>query len=128
MKLLDSLGLREYVAVGREPTGWSMSGGRVMVRVSYDRERLAAFCRRWKVKELSLFGSVLRDDFGPSSDVDVLVEFEPDASWSLFDWPDMMDNLRPIFGRDVDLVEKDGLRNPFRRHSILKTREVVYVA
>lgn len=104
------------------------SEGNPMVRISYDREKLAAFCRKWKVKELSLFGSVLRDDFGPSSDVDVLVEFTPDAPWGLFDWPDMMSDLRLVFGRDVDLVEKGGLRNPFRRHAILNTREVVYVA
>jgi predicted nucleotidyltransferase len=69
---------------------------------------------------------VLRDDFGPASDVDVLVEFEPDAPWSLYEWIDMMDELRAVFGREVDLVEKDGLRNPFRRHAILTSREVVY--
>ena len=98
-----------------------------MVRISYDREKIAAFCRKWKVKELSLFGSVLRDDFGPASDVDVLVEFAPDAPWSLFEWMDMIEELKALFGRDVDLVEKGGLRNPFRRHAILTTREVVYV-
>lgn len=80
------------------------------------------------LSELSLFGSVLREDFGPDSDVDVLVTFVPNAPWSLFDWVDMVDELKAIFGRDVDLVEKEGLRNPFRRHAILTTREIIYAA
>jgi len=92
------------------------------------QERIAAFCRKWKIKELALFGSVLREDFGPDSDVDVLVTFEPDVPWSLFDWPDMTDELKVIFGREVDLVEKAGLRNPYRRYTILTTREIIYAA
>lgn len=91
-------------------------------------ERLADFCRKWKVKELSLFGSALRDDFGPDSDVDLLVEFETGAPWSLYDIVDMMAELKAIFGREIDLVEKAGLKNPFRRHSILRTRKIVYAA
>ena len=87
-----------------------------------------AFCRKWQVCELSLFGSALREDFGPESDVDVLVVFVPDAPWSLFDWVDMVDDLKAIFGRDVDLVEKAGLHNPFRRHAILTSREIIYAA
>jgi len=98
------------------------------VRVDIPTERIGAFCRKWQVAELSLFGSVLRDDFGPESDVDVLVQFSPEAPWSLFDFVDMMDELKIIFGRDVDLVEKDGLRNPFRRRAILTTRQVIYAA
>jgi len=94
--------------------------------IEFDRRRIAEFCGKWKVKELALFGSVLRDDFGPDSDVDVLVTFEPEAPWSLFDWGDMMEELKAIFGREVHLIEKAGLRNPFRRHAILSTKEVVY--
>ena len=89
-------------------------------------EDLRAFCARWKIAELSLFGSFLRDDFGPDSDVDVLVRFAPEARWSLFDWIEMQQDLGQAMGRRVDLVEVDGLRNPFRRHAILSTREVVY--
>lgn len=92
-----------------------------------DREKIIDFCRRWKIAEFSLFGSVLREDFHPESDIDVLVSFEPDIPWSLYDWVDMIDELKEIFGREVDLVEKSGLRNPFRRHEILSTRKVVYV-
>lgn len=89
---------------------------------------IETFCRRWKIRELALFGSVLRDDFRPDSDVDVLVSFEPDAEWDLFHLVEMRDELMTLFGRDVDLVEKDGLRNPFRRRTILDTREVIYAA
>ncbi len=91
-------------------------------------ERLAESCRKWKVKELSLFGSILRDDFRPDSDVDVLVVFSPDATWSLWDLFDMREELQQLFGREVDLVEKDALRNPFRRHEILQNHKVVYAA
>lgn len=87
---------------------------------------LAAFCHRWKVRELALFGSVLRDDFGPASDVDVLVSFDDDAPWSLWDLTTMQDELSSLLGRQVDLVEREGLRNPFRRDRILNTRRVVY--
>jgi predicted nucleotidyltransferase len=59
-------------------------------RIAYDCEKLAAFCRKWKVRELALFGSVLREDFGPDSDVDVMVTFEPDDPWSYWDWPAMI--------------------------------------
>jgi uncharacterized protein len=89
---------------------------------------IASFCRKWLVKELALFGSVLRDDFSEDSDVDVLVTFHDDAGWSLMDWGDMCDELQSIFGRPVDLVEKPALRNPFRRHAILSTAEVLYAA
>lgn len=96
--------------------------------LSIDRDKIADFCRRWKIREFALFGSVLRDDFRPDSDVDVLVSFAPDAQWSLFDVVDMQEELALMFGRKVDLVEKRALRNPFRRSDILTTKEVVYAA
>lgn len=97
-------------------------------RVDIPRGRIAEFCRKWKVAEFSLFGSILRDDFGPDSDVDVLVSFDPAATWDLFDLVTMRDELMAMFGRAVDLVEKEGLRNPFRQRRILSTREVIYAA
>lgn len=100
----------------------------LQVRLPVPSDSIAAFCRKWKVRELSLFGSVLRDDFGPESDVDVLVVFENDAIWSYWEWPDMIGELKAIFDRPVDLVEKKTLTNPFRRHRILTTRKVVYAA
>jgi uncharacterized protein len=89
-------------------------------------ETLASFCTRWQVRELALFGSILRDDFGPGSDVDVLVEFDDAAPWSLWDLIEMRDELSRLFGRPVDLVEKKAIKNPFRRHHILKNVEVIY--
>ena len=88
---------------------------------------LGDFSRRWKVREFSLFGSVLREDFGPASDVDVLISFDEDAPWSLWDLTTMQDELTVLIGRQVDLVEREGLRNPFRRERILSTRKVIYV-
>lgn len=96
------------------------------MKIKIPHREIEDFCRRWKVTEFALFGSVLRDDFGPDSDVDVLIELEPDAPWSSFDWIDMIDDLRGIFKRDVDLVEKSGLRNPFRRQHILHNMRVIY--
>jgi uncharacterized protein len=100
----------------------------VQPRIAVDRERIAAFCRKWRITEFALFGSVLRADFSPDSDVDVLVSFEPEAPWSLWDLLAMQDELAALFGRRVDLVEKEALRNPYRRHEILSTREVIHAA
>lgn len=102
-----------------------MSGN---IQSEIPREAITAFCKKWKVAELSLFGSILREDFGPGSDVDVLVSFAEGAGWSLYDWVDMIEELKGIFGREVDLVSKKGLRNPFRRHNILNNRTVIYAA
>jgi predicted nucleotidyltransferase len=96
--------------------------------IDIPNDLISAFCRKWKIREFSLFGSVLRDDFGPDSDVDVLVQLEKDAPWSLMEWVDMIEELRQLFGRNVDLVDKDAMRNPFRRHHILNSREVLYAA
>ncbi len=93
-----------------------------------DPHQIADFCRRWKVTELALFGSVLRADFRPDSDVDVLVTFEPGAPWTLWDLSRMRIELEAIFGREVDLVEKKALRNPLRRQEILSDQRVVYAA
>ena len=100
------------------------------IRTSIDipLPQIEAFCHRWKVLEFSLFGSALRPDFGPKSDIDVLVRFEDLAGWSLFDVVDMTEELKAIFGREVDLVEESAIRNPFRRHTILSTKEVLYAA
>ena len=97
-------------------------------RIEIPTERISAFCRKWQIAEMALFGSVLREDFGPDSDVDVLVTFAPDVPWSLYDWVDMGDELGAILGRRAHLLASDGLRNPFRRREILTTREVIYAA
>jgi hypothetical protein len=96
--------------------------------IKLDRESLAEFCRKWRVRELSIFGSALRDDFGPQSDLDFLVSFAPEAPLDI-DWLlDMKEELETLFGRPVDLVEKEAVRNPWRKYEILRTREVIYAA
>jgi uncharacterized protein len=90
--------------------------------------QIAEFCQRWKITEFAVFGSVLRDDFRSNSDIDVLVTFAPDPGWSLFDWVDMKDELRALFDREVDIADKQGLKNPYRRHEILTTCQVIYAS
>ena len=96
--------------------------------IQIDLRRIAEYCKKWKITEFAIFGSVLRNDFRPDSDLDILVSFAEDEHWSLYEWVDMIEELKAIFGRDVELVDKAGLRNPFRRHAILTTREVIYAA
>jgi predicted nucleotidyltransferase len=98
------------------------------VRVKMKPDQIADICRHWQIRELSLFGSVLRDDFHPESDVDVLVTFDRDAQWSLWDLIDLRKQLSELFGREVDLVEERSLVNPYRRRSILRDKRVIYAA
>ena len=97
-------------------------------RIAIPPDHLADFCRRWKLAEFSLFGSVLRDDFRPDSDVDVLIQLLPGEMMSIEKFMDMRDELNAMFGREVDLVEKPLLRNRFRRDEILRTRQVLHAA
>lgn len=97
-------------------------------KITVPQDRIDEFCRRWRIRELALFGSVLREDFNGNSDVDVLVSFSDDAKWSLYEWVDMLEELKQIFGREVDLLSRRALRNPFRRHEILSNQEVLYAA
>lgn len=99
------------------------------LRITIPKDELAEFCRRWKIIKLALFGSALREDFGPRSDVDVLVTFAPDANWSLLDAVRMEDELAKIFGRKVDLVTRwavEHSKNWIRREAILRSAEVIY--
>ena len=100
-------------------------------RVPLPMERIREFCRRWRIIEFALFGSVLRETFRPDSDVDVLVTFAPDAPATLFTLPKMAEELENIFGRDIDLVSRRGLeqsQNALRRDDILRSAEVIYHA
>ena len=100
-----------------------------MAQIEIPRDELSKFCVRWRIEELSLFGSVLRDNFRSDSDVDILVKFQPDAEPTLFDLVRMQDELQRLFGRKVDLVSRRGIeasRNYLRRNAILNSAEVVY--
>lgn len=99
--------------------------------ISIDRAALKTLCQRWKITELSLFGSIVRDDFGPDSDVDVLVTFEPDATWGMSEFLDAKDELEKIFGRPVDLLTRRSVEahhNPWTKHAILSEAQTVYQA
>lgn len=92
------------------------------------RKKIATFCEHWGVTEFSLFGSVLRDDFRPKSDIDVMLVIKPDAPIGLFELIEMQLELEKLFKRKVDLVEKEGIRNPYRRKEILSTAKVIYAS
>lgn len=84
------------------------------------------FCRKYGVAELSLFGSVLRDDFGPDSDVDVMLTFLPGHGFTFENTPDIQDELERIFGRRVDVIEKGRIRNPIRRKNIMSSYRLIH--
>lgn len=92
------------------------------------QEQLAALCKRWKIRELSLFGSVARGEARPDSDVDLLVKFEAGADWSLFDMPQLHSEFESLFGRKVDVVEEHLIRGERRRRSILRDKTALYAA
>ena len=100
-------------------------------RIAMSSDELATFCERWQVVELALFGSTLRDDFGPESDIGLLVVFREEARHSLFDLVRMERELETTLGRDVNLVERADIersRNYLRRKAILEASETIYAA
>ncbi len=100
-------------------------------RLNIDELQLQHFCHRWGIKELELFGSVLRDDYRPESDVDVLVTFDRSARWSLLDHQTMGEELSRMLGRTVDLISRRAVErgsNWIRRKEILETAEPWYAA
>ncbi|CAN5252709.1 MAG: nucleotidyltransferase domain-containing protein [Gemmatimonadetes bacterium] len=101
------------------------------MKIELPQHQITEFCRRWRITELALFGSVLRDDFRPDSDVDVLVTFAPGAEWDWRDVDRMSEELSTIIRRNVDLVERrlvERNRNYIIRKHILRSAEPVYVA
>lgn len=93
-----------------------------------DLDVVKSLSEKFKIKELFLFGSILGEDFNEKSDIDILVEFLPEADYSLFDLFVIKDVFSQKLGRKVDLVEKQGLRNPYRRKRILETARKIYDA
>lgn len=91
-------------------------------------EAIRAFCERWGVVELALFGSVARGEAGPDSDVDVMLVFAPGRGFSFENTPIIHDELRAIFGREVDVVDPGSVRNPIRLRSMMARRKVLYAA
>ena len=99
------------------------------IGIDIPREEIVSFCRKWDIRELALFGSVLSDDFSFDSDIDVLVTFSENSRRTLFDLVHMETELKKIFGREVDIVSRRGIessRNYIRRNAILNSAEAVY--
>ena len=115
----------------QEMRGLSANSMSMSPHINLEMDKIREFCRRWKIVEFALFGSVLREDFRADSDVDVLVTFAPDAKISLFDLSDIEDELAEIVGRKVDIVERVAVersKNYIRRKHILANSETIYVA
>jgi predicted nucleotidyltransferase len=94
-------------------------------------ERIAEFCRRWKITRLAVFGSFVRGELRPGSDIDLLVTFSPDADWTMFDHFAMEEELSHLFGREVDLVSVRAVEenpNPISRRAILDSARQIYAA
>jgi uncharacterized protein len=96
-------------------------------RLALPLAEIAALCRRYRVRELALFGSALRDDFGPDSDLDFLVEFEPGAEIGFMALAGLQFDLADLLGRDIDVVPKRGLK-PRVRADVLSATWPVYAA
>src|SRR5580658_795009 len=99
------------------------------MKLEFNRQKLAQFCRERGIARLELFGSALRDDFRDNSDVDLLATLRADARPTLLDWAEMQEKLAEVFGRSVDLVSRRAIersRNRYRRQSILSTAMPIY--
>lgn len=102
-----------------------------LIKKRIPQRYIPEFCKKWKVDELAAFGSVLEPEYGPDSDIDVLITFNPNAKWGIFAFIEMREELEKMFEREVDLVSRRGLessRNYLRRESILSSIEVLYAA
>ncbi|MEE9293432.1 MAG: nucleotidyltransferase domain-containing protein [Phycisphaerae bacterium] len=109
----------------------SVTPGRSTQNLDLPSDAIAGFCRKWKITKLEVFGSALREDFGPGSDVDFMVTFDQQARWSLFDLVDAEQEMSAIVGRPVDLVERIPIEkssNWTRRKGILESARTIYVA
>jgi predicted nucleotidyltransferase len=96
-----------------------------------EAEKIVDFCRRWKISSLSIFGSALRGELRPDSDIDLLVTFRSDADWTMFDHFTMEDELSRLLGREVDLISIKALEenpNPIYRREILDSARQIYAA
>ena len=99
------------------------------IKIEVPRKQISKFCKKWKVRKLSLFGSVLSDSFQSNSDIDVLITLDEGTTCTLFDLVRMQNELKEIFGREVDIISRRGIessKNYIRRNAILASAEAVY--
>jgi len=98
----------------------------VINNINFNTDKIAFFCKKHGIKQLALFGSVLSKKFTSASDIDVMVTFSPQYHCSYFDLLDIKAELEQMTGREIDLVEKDSITNPYRKKSIFQNMEVIY--
>ena len=138
MRLFDEDELRSIVAkvlapapvapLLRQPRAEYAAGARP-ARLCVPKKKLAALCRKYGIRKLSLFGSAARGEMTPESDVDLLVEFDPASKTSLWDYPAMQEDFSALFdGRKVEFASPEMLRNPYRRKTILPDLKILYEA
>jgi uncharacterized protein len=99
------------------------------VQILIPQKHISDFCRRWKIVRLEIFGSATREDFNPKSDIDLLVEYDPDFHRTLVDMDQMQEEIEDIFQRKVDLISKRSIQqspNPYKRKNILDNSIVIY--
>ena len=119
---------RRTASLPGSPALWA---GNFNPEIEIPRDEIAAFCGKWGVAELSLFGSALRGDFRPESDIDLLVRFDPGKEYGLLAFARMREELETIFGRPVDLVAEKAVErseNHIKRRHILATKVVIHAA
>jgi uncharacterized protein len=97
-------------------------------KIDIDENIIISLAIKYNIKELAIFGSALREDFDEKSDIDILIQFKDNKEYSYFDIMEIKDDFEIKLGKEVDIIEKDGLRNPYRRESILNTAKVIYAA
>jgi len=101
----------------------------IQIQLNLPTEEIITFCQKWQVTELALFGSILRDDFRPNSDIDIMVQFHPEAHPTFSTLEQMEAELKSLCNREVDLVTRQGIessQNYLRRHEILSSAQVIY--
>jgi predicted nucleotidyltransferase len=96
--------------------------------ISLDYDEIVLLCKKYNIDELSIFGSSIRNDFSQNSDIDILVSFNKNSGISLFGIMDLEKEFSILLNREVDIVEKEALKNPIRKNKILSTREIIYAA
>ena len=99
------------------------------VQVRIPDEQIADFCHRWKIVRLEIFGSAIRDDFSPTSDIDLLVEYQPGFHRTVTDMEQIQVEIEALFSRPVDLITRSSIEhspNPYKRKNILGQAQVIY--
>ncbi len=97
-------------------------------KIFISEKEIEEFSKKWGIQELSLFGSILREDFSPESDIDILISFNPKSNINLFDLVTIQNELQNLFDRKIDIIEKKAIKNPFRKDEILNNHRVIYAA